>query len=227
MAIAMAPSFALACLLIAFCLSAVGKVDAQFAIPARYDGFALSGPKTTHPVVIEAFFDLLCPSCKDAWPVLREVSRSYPKTDVQIIVHPFPAPFHHNAFFAARGMHIAASLNGSLAYPWMELVYAAQDEFGAAATADETPNAVVAKFAALAPRLGLDRAAFLDGFSDLQTDALARTSFKYGCSRGVVATPTFLVNGVAVQGADDTWRLRDWKVLLDPFFPQSGMPAKE
>lgn len=217
-----APTARMPLLLLLLCLSAGPRVHAQFAIPARYDGFALSGPKSTHPVVIEAFFDLLCPSCRDAWPVLRAVSHSYPKTAVQIIVHPFPAPFHHNAYFAARGMHIAASLNASLAYPWMEAVYKNQDVFGGDVTANEAPRLVIARLAALAPQLGLDEGAFLDGFSDLQTDSLTRTSFKYGCSRGVVATPTFLVNGVAVQGADDTWMLRDWEALLDPFLPQAA-----
>eukprot|EP00897_Mesotaenium_endlicherianum_P000609 jgi/Mesen1/10549/ME000083S10059 len=200
--------------LMALCLSAV--VSSQFAIPARYDGFALSGPKSTRPIVIEAFYDLLCPGCKDGWPILKNVSAVYSQDKVQVIVHPFPAPFHHNAFFAARGMHIAALLNASLAYPWLELVYKFQDQFSGDATELIAPKDILVLFSKLATKLGLDKAAFLKGYSDPRTDSLTRTSFKYGCHRGVVATPTYLVNGVTVLGADDTWTVARWQKLLDP-----------
>ena len=39
-------------------LSSAAQSRAEFAIPARYDGFSYSGPKTTRPVVMEAFLDL-------------------------------------------------------------------------------------------------------------------------------------------------------------------------
>lgn len=40
-------------------------------------------------------------------------------------------------------------------------------------------------------------------------------TFQYGTSRGVIGTPTFLVNGFATQ-ADDSWTLADWIALLNP-----------
>eukprot|EP00897_Mesotaenium_endlicherianum_P005220 jgi/Mesen1/4726/ME000241S03762 len=192
------------------------SVAAQFSVPARYDGFALSGPKSTRPVVIETFLDLTCANCKKGWPVLKTVSEAYSDELIQIIVHPFPLPFHHNAYFAARGMHIAAQLNASAAYPWMEQIYAHQADFSTAATYKEAPEETVKRFAALAGRIGLDEEKFLEGYSDLKTDLLTVTSFKYGCHRAVIATPTFLVNGVVVQGADDSWTLSQWRKLLDP-----------
>ncbi|KAJ0967874.1 hypothetical protein J5N97_024791 [Dioscorea zingiberensis] len=40
--------------------------------------------------------------------------------------------------------------------------------------------------------------AFKDGFKDPETNTAQIISFKYGCSRGVASTPTFLVNGFAL-----------------------------
>jgi hypothetical protein len=42
-----------------------------------------------------------------------------------------------------------------------------------------------------------------------------RVSWKYACSRGVLGTPTYLVNGVQVQ-ADPDWGLAQWRQMLDP-----------
>jgi hypothetical protein len=45
---------------------------------------------------------------------------------------------------------------------------------------------------------------------------------QYGCSRGVVGTPTFLVNGVAVAGADESWSVDEWAKVLDPIMKGNG-----
>ncbi|CAF3126390.1 unnamed protein product [Rotaria sp. Silwood2] len=42
-----------------------------------------------------------------------------------------------------------------------------------------------------------------------------RISWKYACSRGVVGTPTFFINGV-VTSANSAWSLDDWKSVIDP-----------
>ena len=47
-------------------------------------------------------------------------------------------------------------------------------------------------------------------------DGAARASWKYGASRGVTGTPTFLLNGVAVADATPSWTLDDWTKVIDP-----------
>jgi hypothetical protein len=49
---------------------------------------------------------------------------------------------------------------------------------------------------------------------------------KYGSSRGVVGTPTYLVNGVAVAGADESWSVDDWRKVFDPLLRTPGFVAK-
>jgi hypothetical protein len=57
--------------------------------------------------------------------------------------------------------------------------------------------------------------------NDLQTalgnrqyDLESRTSWKYGCSRGISGTPIFLANGVVLDGAE-SWQADDWKTFIE------------
>lgn len=45
---------------------------------------------------------------------------------------------------------------------------------------------------------------------------------QYGCSRGVVGTPTYLVNGVTVGGADESWSVNEWVKVFDPLVKSPG-----
>ncbi|CAL9207778.1 unnamed protein product, partial [Musa hybrid cultivar] len=69
------------------------KVEAQVPIPAKIDGFACNGaPVWGQSVVVEAFFDPLCPDNRDSWPPLKQALLHYPDR-VSVVVHPFPLPF--------------------------------------------------------------------------------------------------------------------------------------
>jgi 2-hydroxychromene-2-carboxylate isomerase len=147
--------------------------------------------------------------------VVKQVVERYGSSLV-VIVHPFPAPFHHNAFFASRALHVAQLTNASLVYPLLERIFATQDTFLNPSTNHETPAHVVSRLIALATDLGISANSFEAGFNDSVTDQATRISFKYGCSRGVVGTPTYLVNGVAVAGADESWSVDQWAKVFDP-----------
>lgn len=45
---------------------------------------------------------------------------------------------------------------------------------------------------------------------------------QYGCSRGVVGTPTYFVNGVTVGGADESWSVNEWAKVFDPLVKLPG-----
>jgi len=47
-----------------------------------------------------------------------------------------------------------------------------------------------------------------------QADTEARYAWKYACYRGVSATPTFLANGVVINGAGD-FKADDWRNFLN------------
>lgn len=67
-------------------------VKAQL-IPAKFDGFVYGNPKKFNPesILIEAFFDPVCPDTRDSWPPLKQILHLY-GSKVSLIVHPFPLP---------------------------------------------------------------------------------------------------------------------------------------
>lgn len=47
------------------------------------------------------------------------------------------------------------------------------------------------------------------------------------CSRGLVGTPTYLINGVKVEEANDGWTEGDWAKIFDPIMkPEPGFSMK-
>ncbi|CAM6115705.1 unnamed protein product [Calypogeia fissa] len=208
-------ALALWCLCGSFSSLPMAKVGA-FTIPAQYDGFTFPPklPAAKLPVVLEAFIDPMCPDCRSAWPTIKSLVELY-GSGLSLILHPFPVPFHHNAFFSARLLRIANNLNSSATVPLLELIYKNQESFSNDATADETPSSVVKRFVSLAEEVGLSFDEVYKGFLDSSTDDGTRISFKYGCSRYVTATPTYLVNGVGTE-ADETWSVGRWRAILEP-----------
>ncbi|KAK9231963.1 hypothetical protein WN943_022204 [Citrus x changshan-huyou] len=55
--------------------------------PAKYDGFLYANhPIDSDTIVIEAFFDPVCPDSKDAWPPLKQALQHY-APHVSLVVH--------------------------------------------------------------------------------------------------------------------------------------------
>jgi hypothetical protein len=48
------------------------RITAQLLIPPRYDGFVYKDRVTVNSVLVEAFFDPLCPYSRDSWWLLKE-----------------------------------------------------------------------------------------------------------------------------------------------------------
>ncbi|KAJ0462880.1 putative Thioredoxin-like superfamily [Helianthus annuus] len=65
----------------------------QSIIPSRYDGFVYrKRAASTATVLIEAFYDPVCPDSRDSWPPLKQAVDHYGPTVVSLIVHTFPLP---------------------------------------------------------------------------------------------------------------------------------------
>lgn len=214
-------------LLVVLAAPALLLTSAQFPIPARYDGLVFhpgaAPPRRDHPIVLEAFLDLTCPSCQTAWPVLRHVATFYGPKRVLLVAHLFSNAFHLHSYTAAKATNAIAAMNASLAFSWIDVLYKSKTQAALSngATWAQTPSNVLWQLAGLAEReLGVNGAAFVDRFlKDADVEMATRIAFKYGASRGVVGTPSFLVNGVAVPGADDSWTIYDWRALIDPLLP--------
>nr|GEV36070.1 putative thioredoxin superfamily protein [Tanacetum cinerariifolium] len=105
----------LAFLLILSCTTVL--VLSQAIIPSRYDGFVYrKHAASTATVMIEAFYDPVCPDSRDSWAPLKQAVDHYGPKVVSLIVHTFPLPYHDNAFMTSRALHIVNELNASATY---------------------------------------------------------------------------------------------------------------
>lgn len=80
-------------LILQFCLLFLGSVNAQISIPSKPGGFWY-GEKSgdANSILIEAFFDPLCPDSRDAWPPLKQAIHHYGTPAISLAVHTFPLP---------------------------------------------------------------------------------------------------------------------------------------
>ncbi|XP_057974270.1 uncharacterized protein LOC131162122 [Malania oleifera] len=204
-------------------------VLAQVSIPAKYDGFVYkNGVFSPDAVMIEAFFDPLCPDSRDAWPPLKRALEYYGHA-VSLLVHPFALPYHDNAFAACRALHIINKLNTSATYDLLEMFFKRQDKFYNQQTYYLSRAVVVSQMVEFATEAvgNAFYSAVNSGFNDRQTDLMTRVSFKYGCSRGVYGTPFFFVNGFPLPDAGSTIDYNGWRSIIDPLVGKLGAKREE
>ncbi|ESR40172.1 Thioredoxin-like fold domain-containing protein [Citrus sinensis] len=78
-------SFLVVALLCFFVFNSCSK--SQSLPPTKYDGFLYANhPVDSDTIVIEAFFDPVCPDSKDAWPPLKQALQHY-APHVSLVVH--------------------------------------------------------------------------------------------------------------------------------------------
>ncbi|CAM0907895.1 unnamed protein product [Alopecurus aequalis] len=199
-----------------------GRCGAQLPIPARTDGFVWGkapGPAWGGAVVVEAFFDPVCPDSRDAWPQLQKAVDHYGAGRVAVVVHLFPLPYHSSAFIACRSIHTVHKLNTSAVYPLLEKFFKYQEGYYNQPTYKKSRETVVSEITnnLVAPVIGeANLAAYKAGFNDSQSDQATRISFKYGCARGVTGTPYFFVNGMPLADLGSPVDYNKWISTLDP-----------
>ncbi|XP_058218697.1 uncharacterized protein LOC131329542 [Rhododendron vialii] len=230
MALRSSLSFFLFLLLFFSALSNSGRpILAQATIPARFDGFVYENrPISTDSILIEAFFDPICPDSRDAWPPLKQALDFYGQR-VYLTVHPFPLPYHDNAFVSSRALHIINELNTSATYDLLELFFEHQKEFYNQPTFNLSRATVVSRVVTLATSAVGNSyySAVASGFTDQNSDLMTRVSFKYGCSRGVFGTPFFFVNGFALPDAGSAIDYNHWRSIIDPLVQKQGTKREE
>ncbi|XP_024978546.1 uncharacterized protein LOC112515831 isoform X2 [Cynara cardunculus var. scolymus] len=199
-------------------------VPSQSIIPSKYDGFVYKKrAASTATVLIEAFYDPVCPDSRDSWAPLKKAVDHYGPAAVSLIVHTFPLPYHDNAFITSRALHIVNELNASATYRLLTAFFKHQTRFYNAKTLNMSRSAVLEQvigFASQAVGNSLE-SAIRSGFNDSKTGTKTRVSFKYGCSRGVYGTPFFFVNGFLLPvNDDDTMDYDGWRKVIDPLITE-------
>ncbi|KAH9327694.1 hypothetical protein KI387_007872, partial [Taxus chinensis] len=160
-------------------LSIAGGIASQLPIPPKYDGFVYKKRISGDSILVEAFFDPVCPDSRDAWWPLKDVLRHY-QHNITFIVHPFALPYHNNAFIASRSLHIANRINTSYTYPLLERFFKYQQRFYNKPTFQIAPATITKQIIHFAlEKIGnssFDK--FISSFEDRTTDLVTRISFK-------------------------------------------------
>ncbi|KAL3641023.1 hypothetical protein CASFOL_015991 [Castilleja foliolosa] len=205
-------------------LGLFSPITGQLSIPKKQDGFWYGQRKTDEGrVLIEAFFDPVCPDSRDSWPPLKKALKQYGSL-VSLAVHTFPLPYHDNAFATSRALHIVNALNSSTTYPLLEAFFKNQEQFYRKATFNLTRATAIDRIVKFSAKAIGDsyRSAIVSGFNDTTTDQATRVGFKFGCLRGVYGTPYFFVNGFPLPEAGSALNYSGWRGVLDPLVGKQG-----
>jgi len=105
-------------LILAVALFAVASAD--LPISPRYPGYKMGNPNAvrtfrpsfptglsrplllSQPILLEAFFDLQCPDCQQAWPVVKQVLQHFGSDQIYFVMHVYPLWLHRQAWDASK-----------------------------------------------------------------------------------------------------------------------------
>jgi protein-disulfide isomerase len=158
------------------------------AVPLRKDD-PVKG-KGDARVTMVLFSDFQCPYCARAEPAVKDVEQAYPN-DVKVVWKHFPLPFHPNAMPAALAAEAAREQGGSAKFWAMHDKLFANQQALSEATYEQ-----------YARELGLDLARFKADLASPKLRARVEEDAKLAQQLQVNGTPTFLVNGERVVGAN-------------------------
>jgi protein-disulfide isomerase len=143
------------------------------------------GPKASKVTIVE-FSDFQCPFCGRVTPTVKEIEQKYPK-DVAIVFVNQPLPFHNNAQGAAQAF-LAAHRQGK-AWEMHDKMFGNQQALS---------QSDLEKYA---QEIGLNVAKFKKDFEDPKIKEEIKADQALANSVGANGTPTFMINGREVVGA--------------------------
>lgn len=163
--------------------------QAEVATTLSSNGW-VRGDKNAKVSLVE-FSDLQCPACKAYDPVVKQALNDL-RGKVKLTYKHFPLTIHKNSTAAAK----AAEAAGAQEKFWEmhDLLFDKQGEWS-----DLDSTAVVDKYNQYAKDLGLDVEKFKLDYGNKDFEKKITDMENEGVNAGVVATPTFFINGVKVD----------------------------
>jgi protein-disulfide isomerase len=148
----------------------------------------MQGPLTA-PVILVEYGDYECPSCGEAYPILKEVKKRMGNR-LCFVFRNFPLDKMHPHAFAAA---VAAEAAGVQKKFWEmhDMLYENQQDLGAWALRD------------YAEKLRLDVGRFMDDVNSETYVHRVKHDFKTGMMSGVNGTPSLFINGKRYDGERD------------------------
>src|SRR5579875_1694236 len=172
-------------------------------VSTRYSAGSV-GPSNA-PVTIVEFSDYQCPYCQRAESTVKEVLKKY-GDKVRLVYMDFPLPFHQNALKAAQ----AARCAGDQGKYW---------QFHDALFADQS-KLDQAGLKATAGKLKLNTKKFDECIAgNLHLDQINK-SREEGSAIGVDGTPTFIIDGRLISGAQPA---SEFESIIDEELDQRGV----
>ncbi|KAE8899689.1 hypothetical protein PF005_g6205 [Phytophthora fragariae] len=197
-------------------------VIAQVPVPDEPPGFTIGRGSGAAKVQLETYIDLLCPYSKAAYDGVKALASHYEPEQVRVKAVLFPLPFHQHGFTAAESVFTVTSALGADHFtPWLEALYENQERFWNKATKDKSAVQVTDELKALAKKTFPDLKdeqweRGMTGYGGTEVDQHTRVTWKYACTRTVTGTPQYTLNGVPFEDADSSWKLEDWRKVIDP-----------
>ncbi|MBI1861879.1 MAG: thioredoxin domain-containing protein [Deltaproteobacteria bacterium] len=139
------------------------------------------------PVTIVEFSDYQCPFCARAVPTLDRIKKEYGPDKVKIVFRDMPLPSHPRAPFASQAAHCGDD-QGKF-WEFHNILFENQ------AKLEDKDLEEYAK------KLGMDGAKFKECMAAKKHQALIEKSAKEAGGLGIQATPSFVINGTLLQGA--------------------------
>ena len=158
------------------------------------DGYPSWGnPKA--PVTIIEFSDFQCPFCSRAIATIDRIKKEYGPDKVRIVFRDMPLPSHNRANPASLAAHCAND----------------QGKFWEMHNAlfENQTKLEDADLKGYAKKLGLDEKAFNECYDTKKHQATVDRSRKEAESLGIQATPSFVINGSLLQGAQPFERFKE------------------
>ena len=161
------------------------------------------------PITIYELSDFQCPFCltffKDFWPAIQEEYVETGKVKFTFLNLPLISLHSHAAEAHEYAMCAAAQ---DRFWPMHDRLFETQDTWSKMEAA--TPY-----FVTLAEQLGLDRTAFKQCIESGSVRSIVASDVQMAFQSGLTSTPTFIIEGGAVQGI---LPLDDWRTILDSIY---------
>jgi len=163
------------------------------SIPAPIAANPSRGPADA-PIVIQMFADFECPFCERVLPTLVQLEKSFPNK-IRIVWRNLPLEFHAHARIAAAAALEAFVQRGNSGFWEMhKLLFENQN----------TPDAFTPeRFEQYAHKAGLDLTRFREALRDGRHDAAIERDIGVAQAAGIIGTPSFVINGYFLAGAED------------------------
>lgn len=171
----------------------VGEPDSP-KLTATTEGYPTWGnPKA--PVTIIEFSDYQCPFCSRAIPTLDRIKAEYGPDKVRIVFRDMPLPSHGRANPASLAAHCANEQGKFWEYHNSLFQNQTKLEDGDLKT--------------YAKQLALDEKKFAECYDSKKYQAIIDKSKKEAEGLGITATPSFVINGQLLQGAQPFERFKE------------------